>query len=414
MAAESPPTLPAPATRDEGLRRLADFLPRAGRQYADKRNYDFGPTERSNVSMLSPWIRHRLITEREVVAATLQRHGAAAADIFLQEVCWRSYWKGWLELRPSVWSDYRAEVGDWLDRLPVDHQLQRELNRATEGATGITCFDHWVRELLDTGYLHNHARMWFASIWVFTLQLPWALGADFFVRHLLDGDPAANTLSWRWVAGLQTPGKTYLARADNIERYTAGRFRSVSGLAQSAKPLDGELPPPPGPLPSAQLIDYRQPTALLLTEEDLGPAPALLADVPIKAVGGFVYPDGRSPLPAGAIASAFSGAALTDGLDRAAQTYQAPAHRFDALPTVGDIVDWAQQHGCTQVVTPYAAVGPVQDLLRTLDIGLAASGLGLVRARRHWDSRLWPHATRGFFPFKQHINPLLTELAEGV
>ena len=61
--------------------------------------------------------------------------------------------------------------------------------------TGIEGFDDWARELVDTGYMHNHARMWFASIWIFTLRLPWALGADFFLRHLLDADAASNTLS---------------------------------------------------------------------------------------------------------------------------------------------------------------------------------------------------------------------------
>ncbi len=96
--------------------------------------------------------------------------------------------------------------------------------RQLSGSTGIDCFDHWAQELADTGYLHNHARMWFASIWIFTLELPWQLGADFFLTRLLDADPAANTLSWRWVAGLHTPGKHYLARASNIEKFTLGRF----------------------------------------------------------------------------------------------------------------------------------------------------------------------------------------------
>ena len=92
------------------------------------------------------------------------------------------------------------------------------------GATAIEPFNDWVRELKETGYLHNHARMWFASIWIHTLELPWYLGADFFLKHLLDGDEAVNTLSWRWVAGLHTKGKTYLARASNIEKYTNGRY----------------------------------------------------------------------------------------------------------------------------------------------------------------------------------------------
>ena len=69
-----------------------------------------------------------------------------------------------------------------------------------------------IKKLLkENNYLHNHARMWFASIWVFTLDLPWQLGAEFFMKHLFDGDAAANTLGWRWVAGIQTQGKNYLA-----------------------------------------------------------------------------------------------------------------------------------------------------------------------------------------------------------
>jgi deoxyribodipyrimidine photo-lyase len=69
--------------------------------------------------------------------------------------------------------------------------------------------------------------MWFASIWIFTLGLPWRIGADFFYRHLLDGDAASNTLSWRWVAGLHTRGKAYAAESWNIEKFTGGRFNTA-------------------------------------------------------------------------------------------------------------------------------------------------------------------------------------------
>jgi deoxyribodipyrimidine photo-lyase len=83
--------------------------------------------------------------------------------------------------------------------------------------------DYFVNELLNTGYLHNHARMWFAAWWVHEARLPWQCAAALFYRHLLDGDPASNTLSWRWVAGLQTPGKTSLARRSNLEKDLARR-----------------------------------------------------------------------------------------------------------------------------------------------------------------------------------------------
>ena len=204
-----------PPTREEGLRRLAAFIPKSGRDYAARRNFDL--PGHPHVSGLSPYIRHRLVTEEEALRAILGRYALSTAEKAVQEVFWRTYWKGWLELRPEIWTDYRRGVRAALDRIRTETGLRLNWEAACRGETGIDGFDHWARELAATGYLHNHARMWFASIWTFTLRLPWELGADFFLRHLLDGDPASNTLSWRWVAGLQTRGKHYLARPANVE-----------------------------------------------------------------------------------------------------------------------------------------------------------------------------------------------------
>ena len=110
---------------------------------------------------------------------------------------------------------------------------------AVEGNTNIEYFNYWVKELKDTNYLHNHTRMWFASIWIFTLNLPWQLGAEFFLKHLLDGDPASNTLGWRWVAGIQTQGKHYLASEWNIKKFTNNRFNQIK-LNENATPKISE------------------------------------------------------------------------------------------------------------------------------------------------------------------------------
>ncbi len=395
----------APATRAEGLRRLTDFLPRAGRDYARLRNHDLGPGRHEHVSGLSPYIRHRLVLEEEAASAVLARHSFSAAEKFIQEVFWRTYWKGWLERRPGVWTAYRGEVLRLAEALGEDSDLRTRWEEATAGRTGIACFDAWARELIETGYLHNHARMWFASAWIFTLELPWALGADFFLRHLLDGDPASNTLSWRWVAGLQTKGKTYLARPDNIAKYTDGRFPPVRGLAPTAPPLDGPPHPeagaPPDPLP----WDPSLPSGLLVTEEDMAPETLLGSGGPFLGCATLNATRGRSPLPVSERVLSFVDEGLADVRARsdAAWADQGEA----AEPDLDGLVEWARGLGLRQVVTPYAPVGPTAETLDRLSEKLAADGIGLVQVLRNWDRQAWPHASRGFFPFRAKIPAIL-------
>ncbi|MCY7412811.1 MAG: DNA photolyase [Salinibacterium sp.] len=416
--------MPFNPPRAAGLARLADFVPRAGRAYAADRNLDRGPDERSNVSTLSPWVRHRLVTERDVAEAVLQRHSLDAASKFVQEVYWRTYWKGWLELRPSVWARYAAAVEPALAGLSAADRASYDA--AVTGSTGIEGFDDWARELVETGYLHNHARMWFASIWIFTLRLPWQLGADFFMRHLLDGDPASNTLSWRWVGGLQTVGKTYLATAQNIDFATGGRFRP-SGLATRAIALDNDGPAPtPIPAPQPEPLPGGR-AALLLHEDDLH-AESLAsafeaAGAQVVAVAAPSAGEPRSPLSAGSadgskaasvpapsspLVVTFTAGALTDGRDRAGAHYAIGTTALDGL-TASAVLPWLRAHSLTALVTPHAPVGPVRDRLDRLAIDLAAEGVTLARVLRPWDARAWPHATRGFFSFREQIPALLRE-----
>lgn len=196
-----------PATRAEALLALHDFIEGPVLNYARLRNHI--ADRHTHVSRLSAAIAHRLVTEAEVLCEVLRVHKSTTVDKFIQEVVWRSYWKGWLELHPGVWRDFAdaASVGG-----PLTERLR-------EGQTGCAAMDACARELVTTGYLHNHARMWWSSFWIHRTGLPWKAGARFFFDHLLDADAASNTLSWRWVAGLQTPGKTYLVRRSNLDSY---------------------------------------------------------------------------------------------------------------------------------------------------------------------------------------------------
>ena len=223
------------ASRAKALDKLNYFVENNLSEYSKLRNFDYGPENRSNISCLSPYITHGIISEKEVIKKSLNKFSFSKNEKFIQEVLWRTYWKGWLELRPSVWTDFLIE----LKKIKEDFQNNQTYKNAIEGKTNIECFNYWINELKENNYLHNHTRMWFASIWIFTLDLPWQLGAEFFMQHLYDGDAASNTLGWRWVAGVQTQGKHYLASEWNIKKFTNNRFSNIK-LNENAPPKISE------------------------------------------------------------------------------------------------------------------------------------------------------------------------------
>ena len=222
-------------SRSKVIKKLDYYIDNHLSEYSKLRNFDYGPQNRMNTSCLSPFITHGVINETEVIKKSLKKYSFSKNEKFIQEVLWRTYWKGWLELRPNVWTDYLAE----LLKLRKDFKNKTNYLEAIEGKTNIECFNEWVNELKNYNYLHNHTRMWFASIWIFTLNLPWQLGAEFFMQHLYDGDPASNTLGWRWVAGVQTYGKHYLATEWNIKKFTNNRFNKIK-LNENALPIVSE------------------------------------------------------------------------------------------------------------------------------------------------------------------------------
>lgn len=384
--------------RAAGLARIAAFAPVMGEVYADRRNHDLGPVAgdalaRPNVSGLSPWLRHRLVHEREVIAAATADHGGAA-EKFVQEVLWRGYFRGWLEQRPSVWRAYVAERDAALARIEDNAGLRRAYDAAVAGRTGIDCFDAWIAELTAHGWLHNHARMWFASIWIFTLRLPWQLGADLFMRHLLDGDAASNTLSWRWVAGLHTRGKAYAARAENIRRYTAGRF-DPHGLVEDVVPLEEAAEHPLVPLPAPGGAVAAGHALVVHDGEGLALAPDLAH--PPALVIGLSAPDARSPGGVAPAVGDFARGAVADMLERAAARWGCPTAM---VTTPADLAAAAAGRPLTAFRLP---TGPEADLW-----GDALAGAALVDDPYDW--AVWPLATAGFFKVKQKAPRALAPL----
>lgn len=349
--------------------------------------------------MLSPWIRIRMLPEWQILSAVLDVHSKSSASKFIDEVCWRTYWKGWLELRPSVWKDYISELAEDRERWKKDVDYTQIIT----ARSGIAAMDAWTSELIETGYLHNHTRMWYASIWIHTLRLPWTLGADFFLRHLLDGDAASNTLSWRWVAGLHTQGKVYLAQKSNIYKFTAGRHSLKIPLAtQSA-----EIKTNQGITTPRILAAYDEPipggrVGLLVHEDDLSAVNWLAASSELVAVAGML------PLTA----------YQKYGIEEKVIQFRTDCMR-SLLPEKSEIfncpkkvAEWAHLQKLDAVIMAAPPVGIWDDLILDLESSLAALGLVVIKRRHWWDAHFYPAAGAGFFKYKKLIPSALDKLVD--
>ena len=204
-------------------------------RYGKGRNFLDGP-----VTRLSPYIRHGVLTLAEVREAVFNQlqapggGGRSAGDKLINELGWRDYWQRlWRQLGNGIWRDQEElktghHPGAYSPDLPAD---------VAEGRTGLACMDGFIRELHSTGWLHNHARMWLAAYVVHWRRIRWQAGAQWFLRHLLDGDPASNNLSWQWVAS-SFSHKPYVFNRANLERYSKGRYCRHCPLSARGCPFE--------------------------------------------------------------------------------------------------------------------------------------------------------------------------------
>ena len=198
--------------RRAALERLAAIDPEA---YARTRNHVDGA-----VTRLSPWLRHGVLSTAEVRDRALAgvRRPEDAAKL-IAELGWRDYWR---EVHAALGTRIRDPVESPAQPARRTAGLDRVPDDVLAAATGMLCIDDFVRRLHATGWLHNHERMWLASWLVHVRGVRWLAGADWFLSHLVDGDPASNHLSWQWVAGTFA-AKAYLFNRENLETYTSGR-----------------------------------------------------------------------------------------------------------------------------------------------------------------------------------------------
>jgi deoxyribodipyrimidine photo-lyase len=208
-AAHSPEIAEARGGRQAAEAALQQINPE---RYAVTRNH-----LRGSVTRLSAYLRHGVLTLAEARRAALQR-GGAKAEKLVTEFAWRDYWQRvYAKIGDGIWQDRELLKTGW---RPADY-AENFPSDIAQGATGLRCMDHFAHELRETGYLHNHARMWLAAYVVHWRRTRWQAGAAWFLSHLLDGDPASNNLSWQWVASTFA-AKPYFFNRDNLEKFTDG------------------------------------------------------------------------------------------------------------------------------------------------------------------------------------------------
>ena len=369
-----------PKSKSKLIESIKQFSDTQILSYSSDRNFDYGIPHK-NVSRLSPYLRRRFISEYEVLKIILNKHKYENIEKFIQEIFWRTYWKGWLETHPYVYKEYEL----------------KHHNQIIPTKTGIKCFDHWKDELIETGYLHNHSRMWFASIWIFTLGLPWQLGADFFLKHLLDGDPASNTLGWRWVAGLHTKGKHYLASEWNINKFSAKKYEHLNLNEQAqAKHEDRSYNIQPILFDeingeNSLFVFHNLDCSLHLVEKEMNFNHYAVIDFTSilkkenysKQVLDFKIRSNQY---------------LTTVLKEQFNS-QTVIHNKDDLQTI------TKEKNIKNIIFPYLAVGYENDFTKEIK-----KEFNIYYLARDYDKYCWQFSTKGFFKFKEQIPKILTKI----
>ena len=368
-----------PKSKSKLIESIKQFSDTQILSYSSDRNFDYGIPHK-NVSRLSPYLRRRFISEYEVLKIILNKHKYENIEKFIEEIFWRTYWKGWLETHPYVYKEYELKHYD----------------RIIPTKTGIKCFDHWKDELIETGYLHNHSRMWFASIWIFTLKYSWESGANFFKNNLIDWCPASNTLGWRWVAGIQTIGKPYIARAENIKHFTDNRFYPKGQLYE-------DITLSPKNTSHQKAIDLNFSKESSITEIDnLG---IVLNNNDLTLNQEFIdfninYHTCLFKLKNGnPLINKFESDIFEDIINN--------NNKIELVETIENLLRWIELKKIENLILPYETVG--NEIFKNSSFlnQLSDKKVTYQFYAREWDINAFSYAKKGFFNFKKNIPYLL-------
>lgn len=227
------------------------------------------------VSHLSPYLRHGCLTLNETFAAIKSKFGMSGENMLMQ-LAWRDYWR-------MVWSTCGNAIFSEMEPPKVGLGYAPLSDAVKQGKTGLPCMDGFIGDLLGSGYVHNHARMWLASYIVHHLKIDWRAAADWFEANLLDGDMASNHLSWQWVASTFS-SKPYYFNKENLARYTGEKY--CAGCTANC-PFDASYE-------ALQTRLFTQPASQEAKRYPLTPAPVKPGSMH-KAVAVFLHDEMLSP-----------------------------------------------------------------------------------------------------------------------
>ncbi len=366
-------------SKEKLIQNLNEFSKNELVNYSFERNFDYGPPH-NNVSKISPYLNKKFITEEEVVDIITKYNSIKTLNKFIEEIFWGTYWRGWLEAHPWIYDHYIKSRDD-----------QKNLKK-----TGIKCFDYWKEELFETGYLHNHSRMWFASIWIFTLGYSWQSGAKLFEDNLLDYCPASNTLSWRWVAGLQTKNKPYIARADNIKFYTKNRFNPKDQINENIfSSFDFDETHNPLECKFSDYNDLKQKNDLcvILNNNDLS-LNKVLEEIKLDYRCVLFKSPQKNKLK-----NKFQSQIYNDICSR--------NREIIIIESFQQMLEWLRINKIKNILFPYETVGKKLFNDPQFLNQLKSLKISYLFYLRKWDRNAFPFATKNFFKFKKHIPDLL-------
>jgi len=172
------------------------------------------------VTKLSPYISRGVISTKQVFQSVLNRgFHPNKIEKFIQELTWRDYWQ-------QIWTDKKEGINQDIKQEQPNVQNHQMPTALVDAATDINAIDLALEDFYETGYLHNHVRMYVACIACNVGGSHWREPAKWMYYHLLDGDWASNALSWQWVSGANA-GKKYYANQQNINKYCYSEQRST-------------------------------------------------------------------------------------------------------------------------------------------------------------------------------------------